>query len=118
MQLIEEQIGSVLVVKPLEKRLDAFVAADFKERMASSIRGGKEWILLDLQEVEFIDSSGLGAIVASLKMLSGNGDLMIAGATNTVSGLFKLTRMDRVFQIFADREQALAAMKAKLSQSR
>lgn len=110
MQLVEERAGKALVVKPLEKRFDALVATDFKERMGDLIRDGQEWLILDLEEVDFIDSSGLGAIVASLKMLGGKGDLLIAGPSDKVMGLFRLTRMDRVFQVFKTRDEALASL--------
>jgi anti-sigma B factor antagonist len=110
MQLVHEQIGKLLVVKPLEKRMDAFVAPDFRGQMGAFISEGQQLIVLDLSEVDFVDSSGLGAIVASLKMLGGKGDLVIAGASDKVMSLFKLTRMDRVFQIFAGKEEAVARL--------
>jgi len=110
MQLVHEMIDKVLVVKPLEKRMDAFVASDFRGRMGAFIGEGQELIVLDLSDVDFVDSSGLGAIVASLKMLGGKGDLAIAGASDKVMSLFKLTRMDRVFQIFATRDEAVAKL--------
>jgi anti-sigma B factor antagonist len=112
MQLVHEKIDKVLVVKLLEKRIDAFIAADFRGQMGVFINEGQELIVLDLTEVDFVDSSGLGAIVASLKMLGGKGDLVIAGASDKVMSLFKLTRMDRVFQIFATRDEAVAKLLA------
>jgi anti-anti-sigma factor len=65
MQLEQRNAGEALVVTPLEERLDARVATDFKERMAELIASGNSKIVLDLSKVEFIDSSGLGAIVSS-----------------------------------------------------
>jgi anti-sigma B factor antagonist len=112
MQLVHEKIDKVLVVKLLEKRIDAFIAADFRGQMGVFINEGQELIVLDLTEVDFVDSSGLGAIVASLKMLGGKGDLVIAGACDKVMSLFKLTRMDRVFQIFATKDEAVAKLLA------
>jgi anti-sigma B factor antagonist len=110
MQLVHEKIDKVLVVKPLEKRMDAFIAIDFRGQMGAFISEGQELIVLDLSEVDFVDSSGLGAIVASLKMLGGKGDLVIAGASDKVMSLFKLTRMDRVFQIFTGKDEAVAKL--------
>lgn len=110
MQLHDEKIGDVLVVKPLESRIDASIAVDFKERMAGFINAGNELIVLDLSSVNFIDSSGLGAIVSSLKLLGRKGDLVISGIRQTVMNMFKLTRMDRVFRIFESRDQAVSAL--------
>lgn len=110
MQLDERKAGEALVVQPLEDRLDARVATDFKERMAELIAGGYTKIVLDLSKVEFIDSSGLGAIVSSLKRLGGRGDLVVCGLRETTMTMFKLTRMDRVFQLFGSEAQAVSAL--------
>jgi anti-sigma B factor antagonist len=60
--------------------------------------------------VRFIDSSGLGAIVSMLKLIGREGDLVLCGVTDPVMSLFKLTRMDRVFQMFPSEHDALAAL--------
>jgi anti-sigma B factor antagonist len=111
--VIEElKIGGVLCVKPLEKRIDASVSSDFKGRMVDWINQGNYRIVLDLAEVDFIDSSGLGAIVSSLKAIGAEGDLVVCNVRETVMSLFRLTRMHRVFQIFGSREEAVKAFPA------
>ena len=110
MQLDQRNAGEALVVTPLEERLDARVATDFKERMAELIASGNTKIVLDLSKVEFIDSSGLGAIVSSLKRMGGQGDLVVCGLQETTMTMFKLTRMDRVFQVFGNEQQAVSAL--------
>lgn len=107
MNIDNKKIGEILVVKPLEKRIDASLATDFKGKMIDWINAGNKRILLDLAEVEFVDSSGLGAIVSSLKTIGSEGDLVICGAREAVMNLFRLTRMNRVFQIFSSEEEAL-----------
>jgi len=110
MQLDQRRAGDALIVTPLEDRLDARVAADFKERMIELIASGNTVIVLDLSKVEFIDSSGLGAIVSSLKRMGGRGELVVCGLRETTMTLFKLTRMDRVFQVFDSEQQAVSAL--------
>lgn len=110
MQLDRRNVDNALIVTPLDERLDARVATDFKEQMAELIASGHTKILLDLSRVEFIDSSGLGAIVSSLKRMGGRGDLVVCGLQDTILTMFRLTRMDRVFQIFDDEQQAVAAL--------
>jgi anti-sigma B factor antagonist len=107
MNIDNKKICEILVVKPLEKRIDASLATDFKGKMIDWINAGNKRILLDLAEVEFVDSSGLGAIVSSLKTIGSEGDLVICGAREAVMNLFRLTRMNRVFQIFSSEEEAL-----------
>lgn len=110
MQLDRRNVDNALIVTPLDERLDARIATDFKEQMAELIASGHTKIILDLARVEFIDSSGLGAIVSSLKRMGGRGDLVVCGLQDTILTMFRLTRMDRVFQIFDDEQQAVAAL--------
>ena len=91
-----------MIIKPVEKRLDASVAVEFKGKMAEFINDRNELIVLDLSEVRFMDSSGLGAILSSLKTLGRQGDIVISGTKETVSSVFTITRMDRVFRMRAD----------------
>jgi anti-sigma B factor antagonist len=109
MQIESVKTGDVLIVKPAEKRIDASVATEFKGRMVDWINAGNTKIILNLSNVDFIDSSGLGAIVSSLKAIGDSGDLVITGIRETVMGLFRLTRMNRVFQIFPSEQEAIQA---------
>jgi anti-sigma B factor antagonist len=110
MQIEDKVIENILVVTPLEKRLDASAAADFKGKMVDWINTGHRRIILDLSLVDFVDSSGLGAIVSCLKTLGEGGDLVISGIKDAVLSLFQLTRMNRVFQIFPSPEAAIKGL--------
>lgn len=112
MKAEDKKIGDILVVTPIETLIDASLATDFKSQMADWVSEGNDRILLDLSHVDFIDSSGLGAILSSLKTLGKNGDLVICGMKDTVKSLFELTRMHRVLQIFSSQKEALKAMGA------
>ena len=101
MQLVISQSGNDTIVGVLSPRLDASVAAQFKSEMTAMINAGAKHIVLDMAAVRMIDSSGLGTLVAILKLLNGQGTIVIRAATPSVLGLFKLTRMDRVFTIEA-----------------
>jgi anti-sigma B factor antagonist len=107
MRIESEKTGDILKVKPLEKRIDASVSIDFRALMTAWIREGNRRIVLDLSLVEFVDSSGLGAIVSSLKAVTGEGDLVISGARGAVESLFRLTKMDRVFHLFGTDGEAV-----------
>ncbi len=63
-------------------------------------------IVLDLGQVEFIDSSGLGAIVAAMKQLGPDRRLDLVALNPNVDKVFRLTRMDSVFRIFDTLEDA------------
>ena len=110
MGIEEHQEGKVIRIKILEKRLDARAADSLKDKMMELIEAGNTRIALDISEVQFVDSSGLGAIVSALKLMGGNGDLAIGGVRDTVLSMFKLTSMDRVFRIFRRADEAVAAL--------
>ncbi len=110
MQLDTRKEDDVLVVICLEDRMDAKVAVGFREEMARLIDDGNKLIVLDVSNVSFIDSSGLGSIVSSLKMIGRDGNLAVAGAKDTILDMFRLTRMDRVFQMFTSEEEAIKTL--------
>jgi len=111
--IFEDKVtGEILTAKPLEKRIDASSSANFKGHMVDWINEGKRHIVLDLSEVDFIDSSGLVAIVSVLKMIGPESDLVICGMKESVMNLFRLTRMNRVFQIFSSAPEAVQALSA------
>ncbi|MEX0276239.1 MAG: STAS domain-containing protein [Ruegeria sp.] len=89
-------------------RIDAAMAIQFKEDMRTETGTGAQRVVLDLSAVEFIDSSGLGAIVASMKQLGDGRRLDLAGLHPVVEKVFRLTRMDTVFRLFASLDDALA----------
>ena len=102
MQLSHYVQGNFTVVCFNETRLDAAVAPAFKQDMTQLVDGGVNRIILDLSQVQFMDSSGLGVLVTLLKKVGSRGDLIIAGVRGIVADLFKLTRMDRVFRLVAN----------------
>ena len=106
MELQTTQHAGVLVVSVLEPRIDASCAIGFKDAMRAATADGPSVVLLNLSAVEFIDSSGLGAIVASMKSLGRSRQMALAGLNPTVDKVFRLTRMDAVFKLFPTMEDA------------
>lgn len=100
----EERLRIVSVQDP---RIDAAVAIEFKDAMRAETDSGPDLVILDLSNVEFIDSSGLGAIVAAMKNMGQARKLALAGLTPNVERVFTLTRMDSVFNVFPTLQGAL-----------
>lgn len=109
MEISSEQRGNLLVVVPQGNRLEAATATHFKSTMVDFINKGASHIILDLSQVNFVDSSGLGSIVSILKTLGEEGELVLCGINQTVMSLFKLTRLDRIFRIFPTADEAVAS---------
>jgi anti-sigma B factor antagonist len=112
MNLSTTTSAAVTIITLHEKRLDAKIAVAFKERLTEIINAGNLLIVLDLTHVEFVDSSGLGAIVTGLKVLGRRGDLALANVHADVKMMLSLTRMDRVFKVFASTDEAVTALSA------
>ncbi len=106
MQLETVNRDDAIIVTALMDRIDAVIAIQFKDDMREACENGPARVVLDLGSVQFIDSSGLGAIVATMKLLAPDQKLELAALTPTVDKVFRLTRMDSVFAIHADADAA------------
>jgi len=113
MQFEESRILDVLVVRVDESRIVADVAAQFKEGLTAYVTSGKSSVVLDLSQVAFIDSSGLGALIGSLKAMGAGRELALCSARAGVISMLKLTRMDKVFRIFATPEEAASSLSGR-----
>lgn len=91
--------GSVSVVSPTFPRLDASVADEFKAEMKVVIDGGVSHVVIDFAQVQFMDSSGLGALVGCLKYMGKGGVIDVANPSESVRKVLTLTRMNKVFNI-------------------
>lgn len=111
MKLESKNENGVLVLTLINKRLDAKLAVYFRKAVDDLIKTGHYTIALNMTHVEFIDSSGLGALVGCLKLAGSKGKFVLFGLQPTVVSMLKLTRMDRVFDLYAAEEQALQMLK-------
>lgn len=104
--------GDVVVVTT-DERLDALVAPQLKDAVRRIVEEEhKHKILVDLGNTRFIDSSGCGALVASLRVvIRANGELKLARPSAQARSLFELTRLHRVFEIYDDVDAALESFR-------
>ena len=73
---------------------------------------GRKYFVVDLGEVSFVDSAGLGALVRLYKRVRiGEGDVRLARVSPNVMQILELTRLNRVFDIFASPQEAAASIK-------
>jgi len=110
MDLYTETMGGILLVTPKVERLDALRAPEFREQMIALVEG-KPLVVLDLSQVQFMDSSGLGSLVAVMKAITEGGQLRIAEPNWMVRNVLRLTRLDRIFHIYDSVEEASGAHK-------
>lgn len=107
MNLKSEKINGYNVLFIKEERIDAHNSGELKEAILHLIEHGEINIIVQLEQVRFIDSSGLGALLSGFKNAAArSGKLAIANMQQQVLSMFELTRLDRVFEIYADLNEA------------
>jgi anti-sigma B factor antagonist len=106
---VAEQNGAA-VVRPLGARVDLQSAGEFRNALLQLIDVGHHKLVVDLSNVEFVDSSGLGALVSALKtlkLLKGGGDIRLANVQPSVVALLEIIRLHRVFFSYPSVDQAV-----------
>ncbi len=108
MNIETKQDNGLLFVKPLDKSIEAANSKDFRGKIIDLINQGNSIVILNLSQVEFMDSSGLGALISILKLLANSqGKIVICEAQNQITKIFTLTRLDQVFQLFSNEKEAI-----------
>lgn len=105
-----EHRGAVTVIRaPQDIKLGEGDVA-LRQTVNEQLTQGRRQLLLDLSAVRFMDSSGIGAVVAVLKRVSeAGGRLKICRVNPRVSDVLSVTRLERVLEIYEDEKEALAA---------
>lgn len=107
MKISKVERGAVVVLTPHAKKIDASVAVDFKSQLLDVAEAGQKFLILNLKEVDFIDSSGLGALVSVQKRLPAEGGIKLFAVKESVRSILELTRLDRVFNIHMSEKGAV-----------
>ena len=119
MDFKSEKTGDIAVVHVYLNRATLAKAVQFKEYVGEIVQSGIGKIIIDLSICEYIDSTFLGAMVALLKKVNSmNGDLRLVYNKEMPSLVFVLTRMDKVFKVFPQLDEAINSFgggKPKLS---
>ena len=110
MNLNQEKINGYTVLSIQEERIDAHNSGELKETILHIIEQGEVNIVVQLERVRFIDSSGLGALLSGHKnAVARSGKLALSNLQHQVLSMFELTRLNRVFEIYADLNEAFAS---------
>jgi len=104
--------GDAHVVKVTIPQLNSSVAGPFRAEVLDAVKDGAGPVVLDLGSVEFVDSSGVGAMVAILKALDKGRTMVLASPQAPVQSLLELTRMDKIFRVYDSEATALGSFAA------
>lgn len=98
----------IAVISP-RGRLNMTTAIDLRDAVNTLIAAGELFVVVDLSEVDFIDSSGLGGLVSGLKRArEAGGDLRIVGPNDQARLVLQLTNLDKVLITLEDAETAFS----------
>ncbi|MDP8935576.1 MAG: STAS domain-containing protein [Cyanobacteriota bacterium] len=97
--------SSMKVIKP-SGILDGVAVNGLRREITDIVEGGTNIVLVDFQDVTFMNSSGLGALVSTLRVVrSAGAELFLCSLSEQVRMIFELTKMDRVFKMFNSRNE-------------
>ncbi len=102
-----DPVGDDVAVVRVGGRLNMVAAPELRDIVGRAVASGRTRVVIDLADVEFMDSSGLGALIASLKTTrQAGGDLRIAAANEQVELVLQLSNLDRILKPYPDADAA------------
>ncbi len=101
-----------IVVLSISGELDLYNAPELKEAIQKLINDKKVQVIIDMDRVSYVDSSGIGALISSFSSLKkSQGQMRICNVAGSVRKVFELTRLTSFFQIDDALENSLHAIK-------
>jgi len=96
---VSERDGCAILA--VRGEVDVYTAPRFREQLVDLVAQGRRRIIVDLEAVDFLDSTGLGVLVGGLKRLrSHDGELLLVCTQARILKVFEITGLTRVFSIF------------------
>ena len=90
--------------------IDVYTAPKLREHLIDLVSGGQYHLIVDMEAVDFLDSTGLGVLVGGLKRVrSHDGSLHLVCSQDRILKIFRITGLTKVFPIHASVDEALAA---------
>lgn len=108
MQIKERKANGVAILE-LSGEIDINTSPEVRKAFDRLIKNEEKKILLNFDQVGYVDSSGLATMVEMLQRLKRYGGLLrLSNLSEKIKGLFEITKLDRLFSIFPVEEEALS----------
>ena len=106
-----EQLSDDAYVISLSGEVDLYTSPEFKQQLLDVIGKGAKEVVVDFSNTTFIDSTTLGVLVGGVKRLRTNdGQLSLVCSDRNITKIFEITGLDKVFEIYTTRDEAISAM--------
>jgi len=100
-----------IVALDLEGEVDVYTAPLLRQEIMNQVEKGTKYILVHLEKVEYLDSTGLGILIGGVKRLKEQGGaLKLVGPSPRISRIFDITGLNRIFDVYATQTEALASV--------
>ena len=108
MEISVKELDNNVVILRLFGDIDVYTSSDLKDAIFMQMDIGAKKIIVDMEDVYYIDSSGIGVFISALGAFKKvNGKICIIKITETVTKVFDLTKITRFFPIFTSETEAL-----------
>ncbi len=108
-----QQLADDAFVISLAGEVDLYTAPEFKQQLLEVIARGAKQVIVDFTSTTFIDSTTLGVLVGGVKRLRpADGRLSLVCSDANIVKIFEITGLDRVFDIYGTRDEAVASLPA------
>ena len=112
-ELTDESLDDATHLIAVRGEVHVSTAPEFSERLNDAIATGKTGVVIDMTEVEFIDSTGLSVLLNALRRVTRQqGRLALVVSNPTVLRLFEITRLDSTFDIASSRDEAISRVQS------
>jgi anti-sigma B factor antagonist len=94
----------------LEGEVDVYTAPVLRQAIVEQVDGGTKHLVINLEKVEYLDSTGLGILIGGVKRLKEQGgSLRLAGPSARITRIFDITGLNKIFDVYPTEQDALAA---------
>ena len=107
---IKQSEANDFVIVGINGEIDINSSPQLRKSFAEIVDSGKTKIIIDFEEVAYIDSSGLATLIEMMQRLKRNQGVMhLIRMSDKIKGLFEITKLDKLFKIYSTQEEALAS---------
>ena len=105
----EEYVSKITTLSPVG-RLDSFSAPQLRAKIVAMIEAGHNQIVLDLRQIEFMDSAGIAVLVNTLKRTRqvGGDTILVTPTDDSTMRMFRLTQFDKIFDMYDTPSEAVS----------
>ncbi len=115
MEILKREEGNVSILE-LKGRLDLASGGALKEAVKNIFANNKSSVHINLEKVEFINSSGLGSLVSVMKEIRLNkGRLTLSDMESYVKEIFEITQLSHIFEIYDSEKEAIESFQTESS---